>query len=160
MRPAINTICRTVLTGTPVTPRIECSSIVFLRVILYSHSRGVIMPRTVIRTVALSCLLSLSWPLFPEAAETERTPPQRRQNISIQDAVLQSLEHNLDITISRQTKESRLTDIVFEQAKFDPTLSLNAQYNRLVSPLNRPILGFTGAVLQDITKFDQNSTQV
>ena len=126
------------------------------------------MPRTVIRTVALSCLLSLSWPLFPEAAETERTPPQRRQNISIQDAVLQSLEHNLDITISRQTKESRLTDIVFEQAKFDPTLSLNAQYNRLVSPLNRPVLGFgtsgqeTGQIgaVQQIEKFDQNITQI
>ncbi|HQW91355.1 MAG TPA: TolC family protein, partial [Nitrospira sp.] len=53
--------------------------------------------------------------------------------------------------------ESRLADIVIEQAKFDPTVSLNGQYNRQVSPLNRPILGFTGANLQEITKFDQNS---
>src|SRR5215510_4375404 len=49
------------------------------------------------------------------------------------------LEKNLDISISRRTKESRLTDIVFEQAKFDPLLSFNGQYNRSVQPLNRPV---------------------
>lgn len=84
----------------------------------------------------------------------------RRQSISVKDAVLQALQRNLDITISRQTKESRLTDIIFEQSKFDPTLSLNGQYNRLVQPLNRPVLGFTGAALNQITIFDQNTNSV
>ena len=77
--------------------------------------------------------------------------------MSLADAVLKALQNNLDISIGRQTRESRLADIVIEQAKFDPTVSLNGQYNRQVSPLNRPILGFTGANLQEITKFDQNS---
>lgn len=84
----------------------------------------------------------------------------RRQSISVKDAVLQALQRNLDITISRQTKESRLTDIIFEQSKFDPTLSLNGQYNRLVQPLNRPVLGFTGAALNQIKIFDQNTNSV
>ena len=47
--------------------------------------------------------------------------------------------------LSRHTKESRLTDIVVEQSKFDPTLSVNGQYNRTVNPLNRPVFGGTGA---------------
>ena len=97
-------------------------------------------------------------------AQPEPAKHATQEPISISDAVLKALERNLDITISRQTKESRLTDIVFEQAKFDPTLSLNAQYNRLVSPLNRPILGFSGSdVLTpggEPTKFDQNTTSV
>ena len=84
-------------------------------------------------------------------------PTERREAMSLADAVLKALQNNLDISIGRQTRESRLADIVIEQAKFDPTVSLNGQYNRQVSPLNRPILGFTGANLQEITKFDQNS---
>ena len=76
--------------------------------------------------------------------------------MSLADAVVRALQQNLDISISRQTKDSRIADIVIEQAKFDPTLSLNGQYNRQVAPLNRPVLGFTGANLQEITKFDQN----
>ncbi|MGH7250539.1 MAG: hypothetical protein ACREIK_01650, partial [Nitrospiraceae bacterium] len=39
----------------------------------------------------------------------------RREAISLADAVLRALQHNLDISISRQTKEMRLTDIIFEQ---------------------------------------------
>jgi outer membrane protein TolC len=61
----------------------------------------------------------------------------------------------LDISISRHTKESRLTDIIVEQAKFDPTLSVNGQYNRTVNPLNRPVFGGTGGNLNEITIFDQ-----
>jgi hypothetical protein len=33
--------------------------------------------------------------------------------------------------MSRQTKENRLIEIAFEQAKFDPTLNYNLKYNRL-----------------------------
>ncbi|MGH7250309.1 MAG: TolC family protein, partial [Nitrospiraceae bacterium] len=59
-------------------------------------------------------------------------------------------------------KEMRLTDIIFEQAKFDPLLSVNGQYNRSVSPLNRPVLGFGGNTVgdQEPPAFDQNASQV
>lgn len=91
---------------------------------------------------------------------TKPVPTERREAVSLADAVVKALQNNLDIHIGRQTKESRLADIVIEQAKFDPTVSLNGQYNRQVAPLNRPILGFTGAALEDITKFDQNTSSV
>ena len=87
---------------------------------------------------------------------TQPVATERREALSLADAVVRALQQNLDISISRQTKDSRIADIVIEQAKFDPTLSLNGQYNRQVAPLNRPVLGFTGANLQEITKFDQN----
>jgi len=48
-----------------------------------------------------------------------QTPLERKEAVSLADAVIRALQNNLDISISRQTKESRLTDIVFEQAKFD-----------------------------------------
>jgi outer membrane protein TolC len=85
---------------------------------------------------------------------------ERREGISLDDAALQALKNNLDITISRQTKESRLTDIIVEQAKFDPTFSVNGQYSRTVNPLNRPVFGATGGNLNQITTFDQRSTSV
>jgi outer membrane protein TolC len=93
--------------------------------------------------------------------KTETASAEPRQAVTLADAVLQTLERNLDISISRHTKESRLTDIIFEQAKFDPTLSVNGQYNRFVTPLNRPILGFAGnqvAVEGEPATFDQNQT--
>jgi outer membrane protein TolC len=90
----------------------------------------------------------------------EQAPAERREAISLNDAVLRALQSNLDITISRQTKESRLTDIIFEQAKFDPMLSFNGQYNRSISPLNRPVFGFSGNVLSTIQNFDQNQAQI
>src|SRR5438874_4769642 len=78
--------------------------------------------------VYLSLILSpgISWGL-----EIGKTPPEkRRETISLADAALQALKQNLDITISRQTKESRQADITVEQARFDPTLSVNGQFNR------------------------------
>lgn len=93
-------------------------------------------------------------------------PPtgDQRRPVLLKDAVLEALERNLDITISRHTKETRVTDILFEQAKFDPTVSFNAQYNRLVSPLNRPILGFAGSSAETVhgnpAKFDQNTSTI
>ena len=95
----------------------------------------------------------LSWGL-----EIGNTPPaERRETISLADAALQALKHNLDINISRQTKESRQADITVEQAKFDPTLSVNGQYNRTVNPLNRPVFGATGGNLTGVTTFDQRN---
>ena len=75
----------------------------------------------------------LSWGLEIGKTQSE----ERREPISLSDAAVRALQHNLDISISRQTKESRLADIIVEQARFDPTLSVNGQFNRTVSPLNR-----------------------
>ena len=108
--------------------------------------------------VGVGLILSpgLSWGL-----EIDKAPPaERRETISLADAAIRALQHNLDINISRQTKNSRLADITVEQAKFDPTLSVNGQYNRTVSPLNRPVFGATGNNLTQITTFDQRSESV
>lgn len=108
--------------------------------------------------IGIGLILSpgLSWSL-----EVGTTPPtERRETISLADAALQALKHNLDINISRQTKESRQADITIEQAKFDPTLSVNGQYNRTVNPLNRPVFGSTSGNLTGITTFDQRSQSV
>ena len=114
--------------------------------------------RTGVFAVGVGLILSpgLSW-----GFEIDKTPSmERRENISLADAALRALKHNLDITISRQTKESRQADITVEQAKFDPTLSVNGQYNRTVNPLNRPIFGATGNNLTGITTFDQRTESV
>ena len=91
---------------------------------------------------------------------TQPISAERREAVSLADAAVRALQHNLDITISRHTKESRLADITIEQARFDPTLSLNGQYNRTVNPLNRPIFGGTGGALNQITLFDQRTHAV
>jgi outer membrane protein TolC len=106
--------------------------------------------------IGLILLPGLSWGL-----DVDKNPAmERRETISLADAALQALKHNLDISISRQTKESRQADITVEQAKFDPTLSVNGQFNRAVSPLNRPVFGATGGSLTGITTFDQRTQSV
>jgi outer membrane protein TolC len=89
--------------------------------------------------------------------QVPKPPQERRHSVALVDAVLQALERNLDISISRKIKESRVADIIGEQAKFDPTLSLNGQYNRAVQPLNRPVFGGTGQNLNEILTFDQRN---
>lgn len=114
--------------------------------------------RTLASAVGIGLLLSsgLSW-----GSDESRAPTaERRETISLADAAIRALQHNLDINISRQTKDSRLADITVEQAKFDPTLSVNGQYNRAVSPLNRPVFGATGGDLTQITTFDQRNQGV
>jgi outer membrane protein TolC len=114
--------------------------------------------RTFGYAVGVSLVLSpvLSWGL-----EIDKAPPtERRESISLADAALQALRYNLDISISRQTKESRQADITIEQAKFDPTLSVNGQFNRAVAPLNRPVFGFSRATLNEIQNFDQRTQSV
>ncbi|MBL8038051.1 MAG: TolC family protein [Nitrospira sp.] len=88
---------------------------------------------------------------------TQPIPTERRETISLADAAVRALQSNLDISISRQNRESRLADIIIEQSKFDPNLSINGQYNRTVNPLNRPVFGGTVGVLDQITTFDQRS---
>ncbi|MBM4121922.1 MAG: TolC family protein [Nitrospira sp.] len=107
---------------------------------------------------AVALLLPLAYVAgadLPEGAQAAR-----KEAVALADIVLRALQNNLDISVSRQTRDSRLTDIVFEQAKFDPTLSLNGQYNRSITPLNRPLFGLTGSDLTKIQKFDQNSGSV
>jgi outer membrane protein TolC len=111
----------------------------------------------------VAVMMAALWTIWAPAAgwtldEAKEPPAERRESLSLADAALRALQHNLDISISRHTKESRLADIVIEQAKFDPTISLNGQYNRTVSPLNRPVLGFTAPTLSSIQAFDQNNT--
>lgn len=102
--------------------------------------------------------VSLCSAVAAQAAEQPAKPPQeRREPVALSDAVVRALEANLDISISRKTMESRITDIIAEQAKFDPTVSLNGQYNRSVQPLNRPVFGGTGQNLQEILTFDQRN---
>jgi len=96
---------------------------------------------------------SQSWSLDA----TQPIPTERRESISLTDAAVRALRNNLDISLSRHTKESRLTDIVVEQAKFDPTVSVNGQYLRTIDPLNRPVFGATGGQLNQITRFDQRN---
>ena len=88
---------------------------------------------------------------------TQPIPSERRETVSLADAAIRALQHNLDISVSRHNKESRLADIIVEQSKFDPNVSLNGQYNRTVNPLNRPVFGGTGELLGTITTFDQRS---
>jgi len=115
------------------------------------------------RRVAALAMASL-WYLVPfECLGLDVTQPltaERRETVSLADAAVRALQHNLDITISRHTKESRLADIVIEQSKFDPTLSVNGQYNRTVNPLNRPVFGGTFGQLDQIRTFDQRNHSV
>jgi len=109
-------------------------------------------------TVILS-VLTLS--VVVDGAEPSSFAADQRRLIPLKEAVLEALDRNLDITISRYTKDTTVTDILFQQAKSDAVLSLNAQYNRLVSPLNRPILGFAGSTVAapsgSPTIFDQST---
>src|SRR5688572_12148452 len=109
---------------------------------------------------AASTLAMTAGPALGADEVTKVTPGERREEISLSEAALRALKNNLDISISRHTKESRLTDIVVEQSKFDPTLSVNGQYNRTVNPLNRPVFGGTGGNLNEITTFDQRNHSV
>ncbi|MCP9472300.1 MAG: TolC family protein [Nitrospira sp.] len=99
-------------------------------------------------------------PTSASTGEASETPAELRETLSLADAALRALQYNLDISISRHTKESRLADIVIEQSKFDPTFSINGQYNRIVSPLNRPVFGGTNPDLRQIQTFDQRNHSV
>jgi outer membrane protein TolC len=77
--------------------------------------------------------------------------------LTLKEAVLQALENNLDIQVSRYTRDVRLTDIVFQEAEFDPTVELGGQYDRTIFPLNRPIFGLGGvAIGNEPDVLDQN----
>ncbi|MEJ2232250.1 MAG: TolC family protein [Nitrospirales bacterium] len=116
--------------------------------------------RTVPKLVFLTALALplLGWPGVSESNSSNRTDDEEPSlkeflpsddviTLTLQEAVMQALENNLDIQVSRQTRDVRLTDIVFQQAQFDPTVQLDGRYDRDVSPLNRPIFGLGGIAL-------------
>ncbi|MDH4152482.1 MAG: TolC family protein [Nitrospira sp.] len=110
---------------------------------------------TIMVIAGWACIVSphTSWSLDI----TQPIPTERRETVSLTDAAVRALQSNLDISISRQNRESRLADIIIEQSKFDPNLSINGQYNRTVNPLNRPVFGGTVDQLGQITTFDQRN---
>ncbi|HET6678169.1 MAG TPA: hypothetical protein VFH05_07870, partial [Nitrospira sp.] len=65
---------------------------------------------------AASTLAMTARPALAAEDVTKATPTERREEISLSEAALRALKNNLDISISRHTKESRLTDIVVEQS--------------------------------------------
>ena len=88
-------------------------------------------------------------------------PPTSVTTLTLHEAVMQALENNIDLQVSRHTRDAQLTDVIFEQAKFDPTVQLGGRYDRSVSPLNRPVFGFGGVTIgNDPDNFDQNDTGV
>ena len=87
--------------------------------------------------------------------------PDPIETLTLKEAVLRALENNLDITVSRQTRDVRITDIMFQQAQFDPTVELSTRYDRTITPLNRPIFGFGGLPSgSDPDSIDQNDISV
>jgi outer membrane protein TolC len=134
----------------------------------------IMIVRSVPRLIFLTslALALLDWPAVSastssivsdneELALKELLPSDSVVTLTLQEAVMQALEHNLDIQVSRHTRDVRLTDIVFQQAQFDPTVQLSGQYDRNVSPLNRPIFGFGGATVgSEPDQIDQNDTNL
>lgn len=94
-----------------------------------------------------------------DAALKKLIPADSVITLTIRDAVMQALEKNLDIQVSRFTRDARLTDIIFQEAAFDPTVELGGRYDRRITPLNRPIFGLGGvAIGNDPATLDQNDT--
>lgn len=55
-----------------------------------------------------------------------------------------ALENNLDVKVDKLNKDVRLTDIVFEVAKFDPLLDMNFNHSQTAFPLNSAVDLTTG----------------
>lgn len=95
-----------------------------------------------------------------DAALKKLIPSESVITLTLRDAVMQALENNLDIQVSRHTRDAQLTDIIFEQAKFDPTVQLGGRYDRTVAPLNRPIFGLGGVTIgNEPDIYDQNDAR-
>ena len=68
----------------------------------------------------------------------QRTFPSTLQ-LSLKESIMLALENNLDVKVDKLNKDVRLTDIVFELAKFDPTLGANFNHGQRAFPLNSTI---------------------
>jgi outer membrane protein TolC len=71
-----------------------------------------------------------------EAQQRER--PASLQ-LSLKESIMLALENNLDVKVDKLNKDVRLTDIIFEMAKFDPTLGANFNHGQRAFPLNSTI---------------------
>ncbi len=92
-----------------------------------------------------------------ESPLTALIDPDPVETLTLSEAVIRALKQNLDITVSRQARDVRITDIMLQQAVFDPTVELSGRYDRNVRPLNRPIFGFGGVLIgSEPDNIDQN----
>ena len=106
-----------------------------------------------------SAILESDSSITEDAALKNLVPEESVITLTMRDAVMQALENNLDIQVSRYTRDAQLTDIVFQEAAFDPTVELGGRYDRRIIPLNRPIFGLSGqAIGDDPDTLDQNDT--
>ena len=74
----------------------------------------------------------------PGDAMQQREPSSTLQ-LSLKESIMLALENNLDVKVDKLNKDVRLTDIVFELAKFDPTLGANFRHGQRAFPLNSTI---------------------
>ncbi len=128
--------------------------------IFHSNPRMVLLiflPLTVLVWHAASLSSASSLSDIQDQDLKELLPADSVVTLTLQEAVMQALEHNLDIQVSRHTRDVRLTDITFQQSQFDPAVQLSGRYDRTVDPLNRPIFGLGGITLSsEPDKIDQN----
>ena len=106
-------------------------------------------------------IVLLNHTAYAEPQLSDLIEPDPVETLSLNEAIVRALEQNLDITVSRQARDVRLTDIELEQAKFDPTVEISTRYDRTVRPLNRPIFGFGGVSSgTEPDNIDQNDISV
>ncbi len=107
----------------------------------------------------MGLLLSHVWGAMPIPDSGGLDPQGRTMSLSLEEAILEALKRNTDIAVSRYTHDVQVTDILFEQAKFDPTVMFSSRYDRSVEPLNRPIFGLGGSgTSSEPDTLDQNTT--
>jgi len=95
--------------------------------------------QSVIVAVLLGGLLVAGAPLFPQSAGTEEggRPEQQlpeQMSLSLRDAILTALEHNLDITIERFNPLIRSADVTQALGEFDTTAFFSTTVRREKSP--------------------------
>ena len=76
--------------------------------------------------------------------EGQRHEQPSTLQLSLKESIMLALENNLDVKVDKLTKDMRLTDIVFEIAKFDPSLDMNFNHRQTAFPLNSAVDLTTG----------------
>tara|TARA_B100000315_G_scaffold260525_1_gene322590 strand:+ start:2913 stop:4508 length:1596 start_codon:yes stop_codon:yes gene_type:complete len=71
--------------------------------------------------------------------ETQQHKTPSILKLSLKESIMLALENNLDVQVDKLNKDVRLTDIVFELAKFDSTLGANFNHEQRAFPLNSTI---------------------
>ena len=83
-------------------------------------------------------------PSSPPVEETQRREVPSTLQLSLKESIMLALENNLDVRVDRLNKEVRLTDIIFELARFDPSLDMNVNHRQTAFPLNSAVDLTTG----------------